>query len=112
MLTGFLGFVLFPIVLLIHHNRGLETEEGARKADRGGVRLANILAWLFGVRVVVAGTPLEGPVFFAANHVSWLDIPVLHSACAMGFVGKAEIATWPIFNFIARAGGTICDSQF
>ena len=107
LLTGFLVFVLFPIVLLIHHNRRLETEEGARKADHGSVRLANILAWLFGIRVEVTGTPVEGPVFFAANHISWLDIPVLHSACAMGFVGKAEIDTWPIFNFIARAGGTI-----
>jgi len=107
MLIGFLVFMLFPIVLLIHHNRRLETEEGSRKADRVSVRLANILAWLFGVRVEVSGTPAEGPVFFAANHISWLDIPVLHSACAMGFVGKAEIATWPIFNFIARAGGTI-----
>ena len=106
-LIGFLIFVLFPIVLFIHHNRRLGTQEGARKADRGAVRLANMLAWLFGVRVEVTGTPVEGPVFFAANHLSWLDIPVLHSACAMGFVGKAEIATWPIFSFIARAGGTI-----
>ena len=47
------------------------------------------------------------PALFAANHMSWLDIPVLHSGCAMGFVGKAEIEQWPVFSFIARAGGTI-----
>jgi 1-acyl-sn-glycerol-3-phosphate acyltransferase len=44
---------------------------------------------------------------FAANHISWLDITVLHSACAMGFVGKAEIEGWPVFSSIARVGGTI-----
>jgi len=106
-LIGALIFLLFPTVLLIHYNRRLDTHQGSRKADLGGVRLANMLAWLFGIRVEVTGTPATGPVLFAANHVSWLDIPVLHSACAMGFVGKAEIATWPIFSFIARAGGTI-----
>ena len=42
-----------------------------------------------------------------ANHISWLDIPVLHSARAMGFVGKAEIERWPVFNYIGNAGGTI-----
>jgi 1-acyl-sn-glycerol-3-phosphate acyltransferase len=107
MLAGFLVFLLFPAVLVIHYYRRLETQQGSRKADRGGIWLANSLAWLFGVRVEVSGTAVDGPVFFAANHISWLDIPVLHAGCAMGFVGKAEIDTWPIFNFIARAGGTI-----
>ena len=107
MLAAFLIFVLFPTVLFIHHNRRLATEDGARKADAGAVWLANRLAGLFGIQVQVSGKPVSGPVLFASNHISWLDIPVLHSACAMGFVGKAEIDTWPVFNFIARAGGTI-----
>lgn len=107
MLFGFLVFMLFPMVLGIHHHRGKNTAAGSRKADTSSVRLANMLAWLFGVRVSIKGTPSEGPVLFAANHISWLDIPVVHSGCAMGFVGKAEIEQWPIFSFIARAGGTI-----
>jgi len=107
MLTGFLLFLLMPIAYLISRNRKSGTEDGADKADRGAVTLARSLAWLFGVEVKVEGAPVEGPVLFTANHISWLDIPVLHSACAMGFVGKAEIEQWPIFSFIARAGGTI-----
>jgi len=107
MLTGFLAFLLLPTVFLIHRNRRSGTQEGAARADIGAVWLAKKLAWLFGIRVEVRGTPIEGPVLFTANHISWLDIPVLHSACAMGFVGKAEIGQWPIFGFIARAGGTI-----
>ena len=107
MLTGFLLFLLMPTVYWIHRNRKSGTEHGARRADQGAVRLARNLAWLFGIAVKVEGAPVEGPVLFTANHISWLDIPVLHSACAMGFVGKAEIEQWPIFSFIARAGGTI-----
>lgn len=107
LLTGFLLFVLMPMVFLIHRSRKSGSLEGAAKADRGAIRLANSLAWLFGVRVEIEGAPVTGTVLFTANHISWLDIPVLHSACAMGFVGKAEIESWPIFSFIARAGGTI-----
>ena len=107
MLVGFLVLFLFPVLLYIKLKRQSATEGGSRKADSGTVWLANRLAWLFGVRVKVTGTPANAPVLFAANHLSWLDIPVLNSGCAMGFVGKAEIEQWPIFNFIARAGGTI-----
>ncbi len=103
----FLLFLLAPTLMLVNHYRRLDTEEGSRKADRGAVRLANSLAWFFGIRVQVIGIPPSGPVLIAANHISWLDIPVLHSACAMGFVGKAEIESWPVFRSIARVGGTI-----
>ncbi|MCW8925793.1 MAG: 1-acyl-sn-glycerol-3-phosphate acyltransferase [Xanthomonadales bacterium] len=107
MLTGFLLFLLMPTVFLISRNRNRKTGEGATKADQAAVRLARSLAWLFGIKVEITGAPVSGAVLFTANHISWLDIPVVHSACAMGFVGKAEIEQWPIFSFIARAGGTI-----
>jgi len=106
-LVGFMVFFLPPSLMLVNHHRRLETAEGARKADSGAVRLANRLVRLFGIRVQVAGEPQNGPVLIAANHISWLDIPVLHSACAVGFVGKAEIESWPVFRSIARTGGTI-----
>lgn len=107
MLIGYLLFVLIPTLFLVNHHRQAGTEEGSCKADLTAIRLARQLAWLFGVRVTLKGTPVNGPVLFAANHVSWLDIPTLHSGCAMGFVGKAEIDEWPVFNYIARVGGTI-----
>jgi len=106
-LVGFLLLFLPPLLVRVNHNRSLGTAEGSRKADKGAVKLANRLAWLFGVRVEVSGEVPTGPVLIAANHISWLDIPVLHSACAMGFVGKAEIDGWPVFGSIARVGGTI-----
>jgi 1-acyl-sn-glycerol-3-phosphate acyltransferase len=106
-LIGFLVLVLPVVVFLMNRNRQLGTDAGTQKADAVSVWLARRLAWLFGIRVMITGEPATPPVLFAANHVSWLDIPVLHSGCAMGFVGKAEIEQWPVFSYIARAGGTI-----
>jgi 1-acyl-sn-glycerol-3-phosphate acyltransferase len=53
------------------------------------------------------GTPLPGAVLFVANHVSWLDISVLHSQRWMGFVAKAEIERWPLIGSVVSRAGTI-----
>jgi 1-acyl-sn-glycerol-3-phosphate acyltransferase len=42
-----------------------------------------------------------------ANHISWIDIVLLHSFTAMGFVAKAEIDGWPLLGAVARAGGSV-----
>ena len=107
LLIGFLLFLLMPSLMLVNHYRRLDKDTGSRKADIAGMRLGTRLAGLFGIRVQVTGKPADGAVLIAANHISWLDIPVLHSACAMSFVAKAEIESWPVFNYIASTGSTI-----
>jgi 1-acyl-sn-glycerol-3-phosphate acyltransferase len=107
LLIGFLLFLLIPTLMRVNYHRRLDDEAGSRKADVVAVRLARSLAGLFGIRVQISGELAEGAVLIAANHISWLDIPVLHSACAMGFVAKAEIESWPVFSYIARTGATI-----
>lgn len=62
---------------------------------------------IFGIRVRVHGQAEPGPVLVVANHISWIDILVLHSAAAMGFVSKAEIARWPFIGMLARISGTV-----
>ena len=57
---------------------------------------------LIGVRVTLKGKVEAPPVLVVANHISWLDILVLHSQAVMGFVSKAEIARWPVVGFLAR----------
>ena len=42
-----------------------------------------------------------------ANHISWLDIPVLCRLYAIRFIGRAEIKSWPLFGLLIKAGGTI-----
>jgi len=107
LLVLFLLLLLFPILLVINHYQRQDTEAGWKKSDAMAVSLANRFVWFFGIRVKTRGTPVDGPVLIAANHISWLDIPSLHTEVAMGFVGKAEIDNWPVFSFIARTGGTI-----
>jgi len=107
LLIGFLLFLLVPRLMLVNYYRNSGTQAGSRKADTAAVRLANRLAWFFGIRTRVSGTPAQGAVLVAANHISWLDIPVLHSAWAMGFVGKEKIEQWPVLRYITRTGGTI-----
>lgn len=62
---------------------------------------------VFGFRVHRIGEPLPGAVMFVANHVSWMDIELMHSERMMGFVAKAEISRWPLVGWLALQGDTI-----
>jgi 1-acyl-sn-glycerol-3-phosphate acyltransferase len=68
---------------------------------------AGTVCRIFGVRRRQTGTISPGAQLVAANHISWLDIQLLHSMSAMGFVGKAEIRAWPIVGWLAKVGGTV-----
>jgi len=66
--------------------------------------------WLlrvFGFRLRRRGLPLDGAVMFVANHVSWVDIVLLHSQKRMGFVAKQEIERWPLVGWMADRAETI-----
>ena len=62
---------------------------------------------VFGLRVSRIGQPLPGGVLLVANHVSWMDIEMIHSQQLVGFVAKAEIARWPLVGWLAARGQTI-----
>ena len=61
-----------------------------------------------GIALEVRGTPpVGGPVLLVANHLSWLDIPVLHAARYCRFVSKADVKDWPLVGTLATAAGTL-----
>lgn len=62
---------------------------------------------VFGFRLRRIGAPLPGATLFVANHVSWIDIQMLHSQRMMGFVAKREISNWPVIGWLAARGETI-----
>lgn len=62
---------------------------------------------IFGISVRVSGAPVPEPALFAANHVSWADIVVLHSQRQMAFVAKREIRFWPVVGWLAARAGTV-----
>ena len=62
---------------------------------------------IFGIKIRTRGEFAPGAQLVVANHISWLDIPLMHSVAAMGFVSKAEIKEWPLVGFLAKSGGTL-----
>lgn len=59
-----------------------------------------------GLRVRVHGAPRPATLL-VANHVSWLDIPVLGAQGQIGFLSKAEIRYWPLVGWLASMTGTL-----
>ena len=56
----------------------------------------------------IAGpVPVTGPLLLVANHISWLDIVVLHAAHHCRFVSKADVRHWPLIGALATGAGTL-----
>ena len=61
-----------------------------------------------GISLHIEGeAPQRGPLLLVANHLSWLDILVVHAARHCRFVSKAEVHHWPLIGPMAAAGGTL-----
>lgn len=78
----------------------------AGQVDRLTQRWCQTLLDILRVRVRVEGRPLGSRHLTAANHVSWLDIPVIAALESTRFVAKSEVRSWPLAGWLAAAGGT------
>jgi 1-acyl-sn-glycerol-3-phosphate acyltransferase len=99
---------------LMHAVSGLATIVFAFPRMSDAEREARVQAWslrmlaLLGVRIEVRGRPPKnGPLLLVANHISWLDILVMHAARYCRFVSKADVKAWPLIGRLATGGGTI-----
>jgi 1-acyl-sn-glycerol-3-phosphate acyltransferase len=62
-----------------------------------------VLLRLFNVRVIERGKPPgDAATLVLANHVSWLDIPVIGSLHPLSFIAKSEIEGWPVVGLFAK----------
>jgi 1-acyl-sn-glycerol-3-phosphate acyltransferase len=80
-----------------------------RDARRERVRwwAAGLLRCL-GLQLEVEGTFRPGATLLVANHVSWLDIMVVHAVCPQArFVSKAEARRLPLLGRLVDAGDTL-----
>ena len=50
---------------------------------------------------------ISAPHLIASNHISWLDIHVINAHRPIRFVAKSEVASWPIFGWMAKQLGTV-----
>lgn len=63
---------------------------------------------LLGIRTTVEGhIARDRPVLVIANHVSWLDIPVLSAVAPLSFIAKKEVGSWPFVSSLARLQRTV-----
>jgi 1-acyl-sn-glycerol-3-phosphate acyltransferase len=53
----------------------------------------------------------QGPLMLVCNHISWLDIAVLHAAVHCRFISKDDIRTWPVLGMLASGAGTLYISR-
>lgn len=67
--------------------------------------LARIAAAL-PLRVQVHGAASGEPALWLANHISWVDIPLLGSLAPLSFLAKHEVSRWPLLGYLARQAGT------
>ena len=69
---------------------------------------ARVTCLIFNIQIHIEGDAnIKSGSLIVANHVGSPDIFIL-GACFKGFfVSKAEIADWPLFNWLARLGRTI-----
>jgi 1-acyl-sn-glycerol-3-phosphate acyltransferase len=98
-----MGAGALTILLLFPH---LNAEERERRVMAWAAKLLAIL----NVRITVHGRPPtvrgEGALL-VSNHVSWMDIHLLHSLLPGRFVSKAEVRAWPLVGWMAASAGTL-----
>ncbi len=98
-------FLIFPLVILFI---AIALKINNRNLNKKVVKnWSKILCYICGLKLKVHGKIQQNPVFIVANHVSWLDIPVVHSFKLAGFVAKEEISRWPVLGWAIKSGETL-----
>ena len=100
-----IGVVLPPALLL--HLLWL----GAKSPSPWPRLFLRLTARVLGVRVRSTGTPLRRNVFYVANHLSWIDIPVFGGLTGTAFVAQDGVAKWLVIGMLAKLNRTIFVSR-
>jgi 1-acyl-sn-glycerol-3-phosphate acyltransferase len=104
------------IIVCTHIVRGVITSALVLPSAPAQKRNALILNWsqvlLEKLRITVhihgaLPNPSQFPVILTSNHISWVDIFVIHCVSPMRFVSKSEVRQWPVFGWLAAKTGTL-----
>lgn len=96
-IVGGLWTILVRFPRLAQHDREARVHAWAQHMLRG-----------VGITLAVRGVPVvAGPALLVANHLSWLDIVVLHASRYCRFVSKSDIEHWPLVGTLAGGAGTL-----
>ena len=69
------------------------------------------ISWTSGIATATTGQRVRANVFYAANHHSWIDIPVMSGVTGCTFVANDGIAGWPLIGWLCKINNTIFVSR-
>ena len=100
--------LMLPVVFVLALVQAIALRFAPALSRRVPIWINRIILLALGVRLHVRGEPDERrPLLVVANHVSWLDIPVLFALAPVRFVAKSEVADWPVIGWMARLARTV-----
>ncbi|MFJ8934485.1 lysophospholipid acyltransferase family protein [Streptomyces sp. NPDC102365] len=92
------GIALIPVVVRVP----------AGPRDRLIRRWCRTIVRAAGVRLRTTGAaPPTGGLLLVANHISWLDIPLLAAVRPARMLAKAEIRRWPLAGALTASSGAL-----
>jgi len=100
-----LGLLLVYCLVRSWLSRLTGPDTPARRAQWNHSSAKLVLAAL-GIRLKITGEPPASGLV-VSNHLSYLEVLVYGAALPCFLVSKAEIANWPFFGPLAKAGGTL-----
>ena len=112
-LSGGLRATLILVVFLLFTLACMPIQFGLLRLNRKWARTFPFwyhrqVCRLVGIRHQISGkVSSDKPVLIVANHVSWLDIPVLSAVAPLSFIAKSEVGTWPFVSWLARLQRTV-----
>ena len=69
------------------------------------------VSWTSGIATATTGTRIRRNVFYASNHHSWIDIPVISGVTGCTFVANDGIEGWPLIGWLCKINNTIFVSR-
>ncbi len=94
--------VLTVAVLFPFYGR-LRRRDAVRRWSARSLAIINVVPKFYGAPPAEASRSLV----LVANHVSWLDIQVIHSVWQVRFVAKSEVRSWPVIGWLSAHSGTL-----
>jgi len=105
------------LLLLLHTLGGIwmSLTLTRRKSDNGESlpdpepisRWSRRLLQILHVELRCHGQPPHTAALIVANHLSWLDIPVISACTHAAFLSKESIRYWPVIGWFAKASSTV-----
>ena len=103
-LVRVIGHIAIGILTIVMVFPRLSPDQRHARVQGWALEMLGLLA----IKLIVNGRPpVSGPMLMAANHISWLDIVVVHATRHCRFVSKDDVAKWPLVSTLANAAGTL-----